>query len=433
MASVSRTRLVFGIAAIGIAGAVLWRPDAPVDAAQTPMLPAMRAAPLEEVETLVLGRGETISLVFARASIGGNDLANLLLGLREFVNPRRLTAGVEVTFRRWAATGTPRVVDVRLNADSTLSLAYDGVGWRGSMHLTPVVVDTVYAAGTIEKGRTLYEALVYDETSNLPPRERDQLVYDLAAVYEYKLDFTREIQPGDQYRLVYEREARPDGTARDRRILAAELTVSNKAYPAVWFEYDEEIRGYYDREGRPLKTGFSRYPVDFYRITSSYSTGRYHPVLGVYRAHLGTDFGAGAGTPVRATADGRVVFAGVNGGYGNLIRIQHNNGFETRYAHLSRFASGVRTGARVTQKQVIGYVGSTGLATGPHLHYELRRNGEAINALSANLPDAPPLEQQYLPAFHAVADVQIALLDDATARYVALTEARRAESPNDVP
>lgn len=182
------------------------------------------------------------------------------------------------------------------------------------------------------------------------------------------------------------------------------------SYPAVWFDSPGH-RGYFDREARSLATGFSKYPVALPRITSNFNPNRYHPILGTYRAHQGTDFGAATGTPVQATADGVVTFAGSNGGYGNMVEIRHVNGYTTRYAHLSRFASGVRSGTRVSQKQVIGYVGATGLATAPHLHYELRRNGQAINAMTAKLPEAPALTGRARDQFMAVAEVRLSLLD----------------------
>lgn len=391
------------------------QPAAAVDPATAPLLNTLYAAPVERVETHVLERGQTLSDVLERAAFSGSELAQLLLDVRQYLNPRRLARGVEISVRRWTTDDSPRAVDVRINRDTTVRLVRHRIGWKGDIMLTPVELDTLEAVGVIEAGRTLYDAVVSDDGSPLTPAERVKLVYALAEVYEYKLDFTRDIQPGDAYRMVYEREVRPDGTARSRRILVSELLSGGRTYQAVWFNADEEVRGYYDEEGRPLRTGFSRYPVAYPRITSNFSSNRYHPILGRRRAHLGTDFGARHGTQVHATADGTVVAAGRNGGYGNLIRIRHRGGYETRYAHLSRFARGIRSGARVKQKQVIGYVGATGLATGPHLHYELRRDGRAINARTAELPDAPPLPSVHLEPFKRLARDRFALLEDRTA------------------
>jgi murein DD-endopeptidase MepM/ murein hydrolase activator NlpD len=412
--------IVFSMGALSV-----WQPrEQLLDPESVPVAEVVYAAPAEQVETHVLASGETLSGVLARAAITGRELSGLLLALAQHENPRRLTAGAEVTVRRWIYDGAPRAVEVRLNADSTLRLARHDIGWDGELLITPTETDTVYAAGTIEAGRTLYEALVYDEGSRVPASERVNLVMSLAEVYQYKIDFTREIQPGDTYRLVYEREARPDGTARSVRILASELTNQDKHFPAYWFEAGDEL-GYFDDQGRSLRDGFLRYPVAF-RITSAFSLRRYHPILGIYRAHTGTDFGAPAGTPVKATAAGTVTFASVNGGYGNVVDIRHAGGYVTRYAHLSRFAADVRVGAKVTQEQVIGYVGATGLATAPHLHYELRHNGRPLDVRTAELPKGVPIESRYMAQFRSVVTERLALLERATEgpRY-----ARRGPAP----
>jgi murein DD-endopeptidase MepM/ murein hydrolase activator NlpD len=383
-----------------------------IDAASAPTLGVIYAAPVERVETHVIGNGETLTGVLVQARISGQEMADLLLGLRQHFNPRRLAAGSEVTVRRWTRTDEPRTVEVRLNQDSTVRLVKADMRWDGHVVVTPTRIDTVYAGGTIGDGRSsLYEAVVLDEQSRLPVRERVELVYEMASIYEYKLDFTREIQPGDSYRVVYEREARPDGSARSKKVLAAEIITRGKSFPAIWFDGNREVRGYFDDEARPLANGFSRYPVAFPRITSNYNPNRYHPILGVHRAHTGTDFGAPTGTPVLSTANGTVTFAGTNGGYGRMIEIRHFNGYTTRYAHLSRFAEGMRVGARVSQKQVIGYVGATGLATAPHLHYELRINGRAVDARTAKLPDTPPIPGALRDTFLAVARDRSTLLE----------------------
>jgi len=429
------TRIVaLGVIAACSLGAVSFmnpRMEAP-DPATAPTLAVLYAAPVEKVETHVLGRGETLSTVLGQARITGQDMADLLLSLREHLNPRMLSREAEITVRRWASTDEPRAVDIRVDADSTVRLTRQQVGgWSSQVVITPTQIDTVFAGGVIGNGRSsLYEAIVMDEASRLPPRERVQLVYALASVYEYRFNFAREIQPGDSYRLVYEREARPDGSARNRRILAATLNVQGREYPAFWYEGQGEVKGYFDSEARPLATGFSKYPVDFPRITSNFNPNRYHPVLGVYRAHAGTDFGATTGTPVHSVANGTVTFAGTSGGYGRMIEVRHFNGYSTRYAHLSAFAPGIRVGAKVTQKQIIGRVGKTGLATAPHLHFELRINGRAVNSRTANLPDSPPITGAQRPAFLAVAAERATLLERIPTGSTFYAEAKGTPSAN---
>lgn len=408
-----------------------WTPDGgPPDAAQVPVVSPLYASPVERVETHVLGPGQTLDRLLGQARIAGNELANLLLALREYKSPRRLQAGLEVTVRRWAADGEPRAVELRLNADSTLRLEREPIGWTGHLTVTPTTVDTVFVAGEIDDGRTLYEAIVYDDRLDLPPAERAALVVELAEIYAFKLDFTHDVRPGDRYRLVYERDARPDGTARGRRILIAEFTNQNQLYPAVLFDPAGDGGTYYDPEGRSVQGMFRRYPVDYVRVTSSFSWRRYHPVLGVHRAHLGTDFGAASGTPVKATGDGRIEFAGRNGGYGNMVRIRHPGGYETRYAHLRGFARGIRRGAQVRQGQVIGYVGATGLATGPHLHYELRKGGRPLDARRVRLPGGPPVPTEQREAFEAVLRQRVALFESDAASGAWFAESTEPVNPN---
>ena len=401
------------IGAVSIGAMAVIQPKTPMlDPSEAPTLqPVVVPAP-EHVETHVIKRGETLTGVLTRASLAGADLAEVLLVSAEHINPRRLSSGAEVTVRKWTMTGTPRSIEMRLNADTTVVLARNEVGWSSTLQVTPVVVDTVFVAGQIDAGTTLYESLVLDETINLPAAERVQLASELGSIYAYTIDFSREIQPGDSYQIAYEREARPDGTARSRRILIGEVVNQGKSYSAIYFKRGS-IDGYYGADGKSLRLGFRRNPLDFMRVTSTFAAKRYHPILGIYRAHLGTDYGAAHGTPVYAVADGTVSGAGRDGGYGNVVTIRHHSGYSSRYAHLSRFGSKVRPGTRVKQNDIIGYVGATGLATGPHLHYELRMNGRPVNNRTVKLPGAPPLPSDYRAAFRQLATERVALLERA--------------------
>lgn len=401
------------IGALSVGAMAVMQPDSPMmDPADAPTLTPVVVPPLEKAETHVIRRGETLSGVLARASVVGADLAEVLLVSREHVNPRRLTQGAEITVRRWTTDNTPRAIEMRINADTTVVLARNEVGWRSTLQLTPVEVDTVYVAGRIDAGTTLYESLVLDETVNLPVAERVQLASELGSIYAYTIDFSREIQPGDSYQIAYEREARPDGTARSRRILIGEVVNQGKSYSAIYFKRGS-IDGYYGADGKSLRLGFRRNPLDFMRVTSTFAAKRYHPILGIYRAHLGTDYGAAHGTPVYAVADGTIAGAGRDRGYGNVVTIRHHSGYSSRYAHLSRFGKGIRPGQRVKQNQVIGYVGATGLATGPHLHYELRLNGRPVNSRTVKLPGSPPMPSAYRTEFKQLAAERVALLDHA--------------------
>lgn len=408
---------VLGLAFLGVwvAGFAVANPrPAPDPALGAPVLEAQYAPPAEAIEAHVLGRGETFSQVLTRAALGGPDLSALVLALREQVDPRRLLPNTSVLVRRWTESGSPRAVEVSLNADSTVRLSRNSVGWMGEMVVTPTVVDTVYLAGVLGEGGSIYQAVVGHADIDLPRKERESLVWQLAHIYGWVLDFSHDIRPGDSFRVVYEREARPDGTSRTSRVLVAEIVNRNTSLPAVFYDAHGDGGDYYNEKGRSLRLQFRRYPVAYPRITSNFNWRRYHPVLKRTRPHLGTDYGTGYGAPILTTADGVVAFAAWDGGYGNLVKIDHGNGYETRYAHLSRFQKGLRRGKRVKQGETIGYSGATGLATAPHLHYEFRRFGQPVDPRTVRLPAAPPVPRTQMEDFRLLTEHRALLLAGAT-------------------
>lgn len=408
---------VLALALIGVcaAGFAVVHPRPAADPAATAsVLEPLYAPPAEAVDSHVLRRGETLSDVFGRAALAGSDLPGLVLALREHVDPRRILPNTSVLVRRWAESGSPRAVEVALNADSTVRLSRDAIGWTGEMLVTPVVVDTVQIAGRIEPGGSIYRAVMEHPSLELPRREREALIWQLAHIYGWQLNFAHDVRPGDTFRVVYEREARPDGTSRAARVLIAEIVTQGRPLAAILFDPGGGA-DYFDEEGRSLRLQFRRYPVAYPRITSNFNWRRYHPVLKRSRPHLGTDFGTGYGAPILSTADGVVSFAGWDGGYGNLVKIDHGNGYETRYAHLSRFAKNIRRGRRVKQGETIGYSGATGLATAPHLHYEFRRFGQAVDPRSVRLPAAPPVPPARMAEFRALAEERGVLLANTRA------------------
>jgi murein DD-endopeptidase MepM/ murein hydrolase activator NlpD len=428
------TRSYRVVAVVGL-GVLLWgglgvRPPQERLAARedAPVLSVLYAMPAERVENHVLRRGETLGAVLARANIGGGELSSMLLAFSEHADPRRLASGSEIRFRFLAREAEPRAVEIGLDPDTRLFLHRRTDGWESEVAVTPTTVDTMYVAGVIAPGQSLYNAIMRDAwLQDLSERERDRLVHELANVYAFKVDLGRDIQPGDSYRMVYEREVRPDGTSRAQRVLVAELINRGRVYPAVHFEVPGAGVGHYDLEGRTLRSGFRRYPFDRPRITSGFGR-RLHPITGVFRQHQGIDFGAPHGTPITATADGVVVSAGYNGGYGNTVILRHQGGYTTLYAHMSRIEPGIRSGRAVSENQRIGYVGATGLATGPHLHYELRLNGRHLDPRTARLPDAPPLPAELLPEFRVIAADRVAVLEAAAVNgpRFALDASRRA-------
>ncbi|HTS55587.1 MAG TPA: M23 family metallopeptidase [Burkholderiales bacterium] len=227
----------------------------------------------------------------------------------------------------------------------------------------------------------------------------DAIAAQLVDVFSSEVDFHRDLRPGDRFAVVFEAFYSNGEFVRSGRIVAAEFTNAGHTYRAVYYQDPQGRGGYYTPAGKNMRKTFLRSPLEFSRISSGFSLLRYHPILNTWRAHQGVDYAAPTGTRVKATADGYVQFMGRQGGYGNLILLQHKNGYSTAYGHLSGYAKGLREGQRVTQGDVIGYVGMTGLATGPHLHYELRVNGVYQNPLRLALPPGPPITADLQPAF----------------------------------
>jgi murein DD-endopeptidase MepM/ murein hydrolase activator NlpD len=235
----------------------------------------------------------------------------------------------------------------------------------------------------------------------------DAVTVQLAEIFSGDIDFFHDLRRGDHFTVAYEVLELDGEQVRIGRVLAAEFVNKGVTFRAYYFgdSQDDSLsagyRGYYSEDGKNLRKAFLRSPMEFSRVTSRFSLSRFHPIMQAWRAHKGTDFGAPTGTPVRATADGAVDFAGRQGGYGNFILLRHQGAYSTGYGHLSRFAAGLRKGSRVHQGQVIGYVGQTGWATGPHLHYEFRVSNVQRNPMSVALPAALPIPADKLVAFRA--------------------------------
>lgn len=361
--------------------------------------------PVSEYDTL--GPGETLGELLAANGLSGPSTHALTEVVREYKNPRSLRAGLVARFTADPGEEPGRIV-LQLNPDSLLDLVAEDSSWVGVVYEVPVSLDTVILAGLIES--SLWFADLSGEAGKLGEDEFNEYVFDLADVFAWKVDFTRDIRYGDAFRVAIERERRPDGSLRSRRFLAIELRNRDRVLQAIPYARPGGRREYFDVDAEALRGVFLRYPVPF-RITSGFSSRRYHPVLKRNRAHLGIDYGAPHGTRVKATAAGTVTRAGVWSSFGRIVEIRHVKSFSTRYAHLSSIASGVTVGAFVQQGQVIGRVGSSGLATGPHLHYEFLQGGKNRNPATVDLPSAERLEEEYLEAFRIERDEALSLLD----------------------
>lgn len=251
----------------------------------------------------------------------------------------------------------------------------------------------VFRSGRIES--SLFAAA---DKANLP----DSVAIQLTEIFSSEIDFHRELRRGDEFRVVYEDLTLEGRSARAGRVLAVEFVNKGKPYNAYWFTPGNQSAGYYNAEGRSLKKSFLRSPLAFSRISSGFTTRRFHPIQQRWKAHHGVDYAAPTGTPIMATASGTVKFTGWQNGYGNFVELQHHNGYSTAYAHMVTIKSGLRKGQKVEQGDIIGYVGSTGWATGPHLHYEFRVKSVPKDPLNVDVAQAEPLDRRTLTDFKRV-------------------------------
>jgi murein DD-endopeptidase MepM/ murein hydrolase activator NlpD len=366
--------------------------------------------PAETAHVYSLARGQTLGGLL-NGVLSANEQAALLMAFREHASPRRMQTGTEVTLRYLRDRDQLRGVDVELTPDETVRLTRDPLGWSSDLIETPTYVDTLYAAGEIED--VLWNAVVFNPAlSGLTFEDRNHLIDRLDQVFQWQVDFSRQIRGGDTYRFVFEREMRPDGSMRSGKLLAAELVNSGTPFYAIWFDPNGDGNGsYYDLDGKSVRRAFLIKPLEYRRISSRFTNARYHPILKKWRAHRGVDYAADAGTPIMATADGVVIHRGYDSSYGNSILLRHPNGFTTRYAHMQGFKSGISVGSRVHQGEVIGFVGMTGLATGPHLHYEMRKNGQYLDPLAVDLPPGDPVPADDQPRWHGEMHARYALLE----------------------
>ncbi len=356
-----------------------------------------------------LGQGETLSELLTRRGLSSRDAAAVIAASP--LDPRRVPAGLTIEVS--GDTSTTEVAEVRffLGLDRIVRVwRADTLGnWTSSDERLPWKTDTLVVRGVVQS--SLYEAVEAGAKDLLPANARQELAWNIADIYEYRVDMSRELQQGDAVRVVFERKSLPTGAVRVGAVLAAGLERAGTEVQAIRMNVDNGRSKYYDQQGRSMAASFLRSPVQFRRISSMFGR-RKHPVLGTWRQHQGMDYAANSGTPVRTIGDGTVVFAGRKGGYGNAVEVRHPNGYVTRYGHLSRFGEGISVGTRVSIEQTIGYVGMTGLATGPHLHFEVLVGGVQKDPRRVLQPTAgPPLTGNDLQLFQQIRSAAVWALD----------------------
>jgi len=341
-------------------------------------------------EEIVL-QSDSVSSLLIRLGISDQKALDFVYNNREAQTiSRQLRPGKAVSAKT-GMNGELIALYFPLNSkDSMLFIEKRGSSFVATEQALSLETQTVVKSGEIRS--SLFGAT---DEAGIP----DAIATQLAEIFSADIDFYRDLRKGDRFSLVYETYNQHGQAIRSGRILSAEFINDHKPYGAYWYQTAEGESGYYTAEGKSLRKAFLRSPLEFSRVTSGFSSARVHPVLMVSRAHKGVDYGAPTGTPVRAVADGIVEFSGRQGGYGNLIILKHQAAYSTAYGHLNGFANGIRKGSGVHQGDTIAYVGQTGLATGPHLHYEFRVNSHQVNPLSMALPAALPLNPSQINQF----------------------------------
>lgn len=396
------------VCAAGLAGLLIPTPSpAAVDAqaelaaaleAAEANAPAARTAKALDRQILSVGRGDTLMEMLTGAAVPRDEATEAIAALRDVYDPRKLQVGQRVTVLFEPRRGAPnRFVGLEFQPDvvRSVSVARRGGETFESAQVKKEVRRELVAAEAEIKS-SLFEA---GSAAGVPV----SVMMAVIRTYSYEVDFQRDLQPGDRFEVLYERKVTEDGQiAGEGDVLYANLVLSGDDTPIYRHATRDGRIDYYNREGESIRRALLRTPIDGAKLTSGFGM-RMHPILGYSKMHKGMDFGAPTGTPVYAAGNGTVEQAGGNGAYGNYVRIRHNTDVSTAYAHLSRFAKGLKRGMRVEQGDVIGYVGSTGRSTGPHLHYEVLKAGHQVNPRAIDLPTGEKLAGRELQAFEQTA------------------------------
>jgi len=373
------------------------------------------AASTNNLREAIIHRGDTLSNVLDRAGISDPQADQYLrTDKTAAVLARQLAPGK--TLRALVdGTGELRSLFFPLNGTdaSALIVEHTAEGFTSEIRQLELETRTFHKSATIK--HSLFGAA---DAAGIP----DNISMQLADIFGGDIDFHRDLRKGDRFSVIYEASSHQGKLFGTSKILAAEFINDGKTYRAFWHPADHTQGGYYTEKGLSVRKAFLRSPLEFSRITSGFSNARYHPVLRETRAHRGIDYAAPTGTRVKVTGDGVVEVAGVQGGYGKVIMVRHTGNRLTVYGHLSGFAPGIKKGSRVSQGAIIGYVGATGIATGPHLHYEFRVDGVHRNPLTLALPEAPPLASQHLSAFKEQVSELIARIESIRELQVALID-----------
>lgn len=379
-------------------------------APEAPVAPATVAAPAPEPELTqiegTLSSGQTLSRALRDEGVGSDVVHAITRSLAKLYDFRKARPGHRY---RLTLDADGELTEFRYTTSSieSFSVSRDGEAFMSRREEPPTRTETARLAGVVST--SLHEAVK-------KLGESPQLAVDLADIFAWDIDFSRSVHFGDEFRVLYERTYRTDADGYDHyvgpgRILAARYIGAAGDHAAIYYESGEGRGGYYRPDGSSVERNFLMAPVRYSRIASAFSHSRLHPILRIRRPHHGIDYAAPEGTPIWAVADGTVIHRGPAGGFGNLVKIRHRDGYVSYYGHLSRFASALKKGQTVRQKQVIGYVGHTGLATGPHVCFRIAKDGRYFDPARLRLPGGPPLSGEHREIFASSRDLMLARLD----------------------
>ncbi len=382
--------------------------------AQNSIEPSDKVDSFEYQKNLTVNSGDTLSVLFAQAGLDNSLLHSILSKNKEAKRFTHLKVGQILSFEfdenkelESISSQVSSLESIRLEKET------DSNSFVFRQDIAKTQTREQYAQGTIEGA--LFAAT---KKADMPY----SLALDMANIFGYDIDFAQDLRKGDKFEVLYEEKTLEDKAVGTGNILTARFTNRGKVYTAVRYTDKSGNASYYSADGSSLRKAFIRTPVDFARISSRFSNGRKHPILNKIRAHKGVDYAAPRGTPIKAAGDGRITLAGRKGGYGNTVVIKHGQRYQTLYAHMNGFAKGIRSGSNVKQGQIIGYIGTTGLSTGPHLHYEFQVNGVHVDPLSQKLPISDPIHASEKQRFIQHSQPLMAKLDSNKNIQVALNK-----------
>ena len=360
----------------------------PIDIGHIARLPEFEPEPQYDSIKVTVRSGDTMERIFRKNKLNLGDLASIVSLQEAGKYIRMLRPGDEFDIQH--DKGQLIRIYRELGLTSALLVSKSESGFTADIVERPIEIRRRLAYGRIET--SLFESAA---EAGMP----DKLIMNLAGIFAWDVDFVLDIRKGDDYFILFEEIYQKERYITDGEIIAAEFNNNGRTFQAVRYIDESGRSDYFTPDGRSVRKAFIRAPVDFARISSSFNPRRKHPILNTIRAHRGVDYAAPRGTPIKAAGDGKVIFRGRKGGYGNAVILQHGGNISTLYGHMSKFANSARLGKRVRQGQTIGYVGSTGLATAAHLHYEYRLNGVHRNPRTVKLPQAAPIKEEYREDF----------------------------------